>query len=255
MAAPLMDDAEGFDREAVALPELPLTEWEGFVFVSLDPDIDPLAPRLEAISIELRHHRLTDLRQTTRFDEVWHGNWKAAVENGSESYHHMGLHSKTVQPYMPAQGSEFVAATEHFAWHHTPIARFAERHGSTLGDVDSGLTDADRESARFFTIFPSTVISVVGDSVDWISFLPLAPDRVQVVGGFVFRGWDVDPDELEDLRATQTKMAQRINEEDRESVERLQQVVGSRFATPSRLNPREGVVGAFGRYVARSLTR
>lgn len=252
-AAPLMDDTEGFDRSAVVLPRLPLEVWEGFVFVSLDPDIGELAPRLQPISDELAHHRLPELRQTTRFDEVWMGNWKAAVENGSESYHHMGLHSRTVQPYMPARGSEYVGSTEHFAWHRTPIAKFAERHGSLLPGDDE-LTEDDRARARFFTIFPSTVISVVGDSVDWITFLPEGPGQVRAVGGFVFRSWGIDHDELEQLRADQTKMAQRINDEDRESVERLQQVVGSRYATPSSLNPREGVVAAFGRYVARMLT-
>jgi phenylpropionate dioxygenase-like ring-hydroxylating dioxygenase large terminal subunit len=252
VAAPLMDDAPDFDLSCVALPELRLEVWEGFVFVSLDADIGPLAPRLAPISTELVHHRLADQRQTTRFEERWEGNWKAAVENGSESYHHMGLHSQTVQPYMPAQGSVFVGATEHFAWHRTPIARFAERHGNRVG-VDTGLTDADREHARFFTIFPSTVLSVVGDSVDWITFLPMGPDRVLVSGGFVFRTWAVEPDERDTLRVTQAKMSQRINDEDRASVERLQRVVGSRFATPGRLNPREGAVGAFGRYLADRL--
>ena len=94
------------------------------------------------------------------------------------------------------------------------------------------------------------MIAVVGDSIDWLTFLPLAPDRVQVIGGFVFRHWEVDADELEVLRETQTKAGDRINSEDKASVERLQHVVGSRFAESSLLNPREGAVGAFGRYLA-----
>jgi phenylpropionate dioxygenase-like ring-hydroxylating dioxygenase large terminal subunit len=252
VAAPLMDDTPGFDRSQIALPSLPLEEWEGFVFVSLDPEIEPLSPRLDPISAELARHRLAEQQQTTRYSAVWSGNWKAAVENGSESYHHMGLHSRTVQPYMPAQGSTFVTATDHFAWHRTPIARFADRHGTRAG-LDTGLTDADRGHARFFTIFPATVISVVGDSVDWITFLPLSPDRVHAFGGFVFPTWAIDPEELERLRTTQAKTSEQINEEDRASVERLQQVVGSRLAAPGPLNVREGALGAFARYLARRL--
>lgn len=248
VAAPLMDDTDGFDRSTIRLPELALATWEGFVFVNLDPDTD-FGDRFVPISRELDHHRLAEQRQTTRYDELWNGNWKAAVENGSESYHHVGLHSQTVQPFIPAQGSEYVGGTDHYAWHRTPIARFAERHGSRLADADTGLTDADREFARFFTLFPSTVISVVGDSVDWLTFLPDGLDRVRAIGGFVFRTWAIDDDELDTLRATQVKMAARINDEDRESVERLQEVVGSRFATRSSLNPREGVLSAFSTYL------
>ena len=251
VAAPLMDDTPGFDISCVALPELAVEIWEGFIFVCLAPDAEPLAPRLDPISAELSHYRLDEQRQVTRYESVWSGNWKAAVENGSESYHHLGLHSRTVQPYMPARGSEFRGGDEHYAWHHTPITRLAPRHGSDLTGVDSGVTDADRQNARFFTIFPSTVISVVGDAIDWLTFLPLAPDRVQVIGGFVFRDWEIDADELEVLRETQTKAGDRINGEDKASVERLQRVVGSRFAESSLLNPREGAVGAFGRYLAR----
>jgi phenylpropionate dioxygenase-like ring-hydroxylating dioxygenase large terminal subunit len=251
VAAPLMDDTPGFDRTCVALPELQLTIWEGFVFVCLDPEVEPLAPRLDPISEELAHHRLAEQRQVTRYDSLWEGNWKAAVENGSESYHHLGLHSRTVQPYMPAKGAEFMGGNEQYTWHRTPITRLAPRHGSDLGGTDTGLTHADRENARFFTIFPSSVIAVVGDSIDWLTFLPTGPGEVQVIGGFVFRQWEIDADELESLRETQTKAGQRINDEDKESVERLQQVVGSRFAESSLLNPREDGVGAFGRYLAR----
>jgi phenylpropionate dioxygenase-like ring-hydroxylating dioxygenase large terminal subunit len=97
------------------------------------------------------------------------------------------------------------------------------------------------------------VISVVGDSVDWITFLPLSPDRVHAFGGFVFPTWAIDPEELERLRTTQAKTSEQINEEDRASVERLQQVVGSRLAAPGPLNVREGALGAFARYLARRL--
>jgi phenylpropionate dioxygenase-like ring-hydroxylating dioxygenase large terminal subunit len=30
-------------------------------------------------------------------------NWKALVENFMESYHHLGIHHKTLQPMMPAR--------------------------------------------------------------------------------------------------------------------------------------------------------
>ena len=47
--APLMDDVPGFDRGACRLPELSLEEWQGFVFVSANPNAEPLGPRMKAL--------------------------------------------------------------------------------------------------------------------------------------------------------------------------------------------------------------
>ncbi len=60
LGAPAMERAEGFEKRSFGLPELRVEEWLGFVFVSFDPDIAPLAPsvaKLEdyAKSFDLEH--------------------------------------------------------------------------------------------------------------------------------------------------------------------------------------------------------
>ena len=113
--APLMDDAADFDIEQCRLPQLAVEEWQGFVFVSMDPDAVPLAPQLEPLAERLAPYGLDDLviADTIEFDSPW--NWKLLVENFMEAYHHIGPHRDTFQVSNPAKDS-FVVDNEGGPW-------------------------------------------------------------------------------------------------------------------------------------------
>ncbi len=102
-AAPLMDQVPGFDRAAERLPELRLEEWQGFAFVTLDPEAPPLAAQLGPVDALLDSSGFSDLVvvETLVFDSPW--NWKVLVDNFIESYHHMGPHAKSLHPTNPAE--------------------------------------------------------------------------------------------------------------------------------------------------------
>ena len=113
--APLMDDAADFDIEQCRLPQLAVEEWQGFVFVSMDADAAPLAPRLEPLAERLAPYGLARLviADTIEFDSPW--NWKLLVENFMEAYHHIGAHRDTFQVSNPAKDS-FVVDNEGGPW-------------------------------------------------------------------------------------------------------------------------------------------
>jgi phenylpropionate dioxygenase-like ring-hydroxylating dioxygenase large terminal subunit len=104
-SAPLMDEVPGFKRDGCRLPELPLEEWQGFVFATLHPDPQPLAPQLEQLEALIKPSGLGEFVEggVLDFDSPW--NWKVMVENFMESYHHQGPHAKTLQPTNPAKGT------------------------------------------------------------------------------------------------------------------------------------------------------
>jgi len=103
--APLMEDVDGFERKDCRLPELPLEQWLGFVFVSLDPNAKPLAPQLAPLVDLFGPQRMADLEtvDTLVYDSPW--NWKVMVDNFMESYHHLGIHSDNLQHTNPAKGT------------------------------------------------------------------------------------------------------------------------------------------------------
>ena len=103
--APLMEQAEGFVATSEQLPQVALEIWQGWVFLNIDPNAEPLAPQLEVLNAKLTPFAFHELQlvETMHFDSPW--NWKIMVENFMESYHHMGTHPETLNPAFPAQGT------------------------------------------------------------------------------------------------------------------------------------------------------
>ena len=105
VAAPLMEQVDGFERKDCRLPELALEEWQGFVLVSLQPNAEPLSPGLATLGELLAPHGFAELVtiDTLVYDSPW--NWKVMVDNFIESYHHLGPHVDNLHRSNPAQGT------------------------------------------------------------------------------------------------------------------------------------------------------
>ena len=43
-SAPMMEEVRGFNTKQCRLPTLAVEIWQGFVFVNVNPDAEPLAP-------------------------------------------------------------------------------------------------------------------------------------------------------------------------------------------------------------------
>lgn len=94
--APYMKDTPGFDRSEVALPEIKIEEWHGFIFATLNQDAPSLAPQLKGLSETLAHCDIgrLSITGTTVLEQDW--NWKVMAENFSEGYHHSTQHPETI---------------------------------------------------------------------------------------------------------------------------------------------------------------
>lgn len=100
-AAPGMEGNPAFRREACALPTFRSEIWEGFIFVSLDPNARPLAPSLAPLSAMIGKYGIADWASAFAVEDVWEANWKVAFENAAESYHHIGFHRESLDPVLP----------------------------------------------------------------------------------------------------------------------------------------------------------
>ena len=68
IGAPEMEHATVFDKSACRLPEARLEVWEGFIFVNLDPEAEPLSPQLETLSRRLAGYHLGEMRTAALVD-------------------------------------------------------------------------------------------------------------------------------------------------------------------------------------------
>jgi phenylpropionate dioxygenase-like ring-hydroxylating dioxygenase large terminal subunit len=246
IGAPLTNDLEGFDPLACALPELPIEEWLGFIFISLDRGIEPFAPRVAEIAEAVAPYQVGAMATIVQRDETWPINWKLGVENASESYHHTGTHATTVGPYAPPIGSWVEPGTDHWALHRTQLTR-RNIEGDAVDIIE--LADDERAAFRCYTIFPSTVMLLWRGSCNWLSFLPEAPDRTRLLTGMLYPAEVASEPQWAELRAQIPIRFDTVNHEDRDMLARLQAVTGSQLARPGPLVPQEGVLAQLQRYL------
>jgi phenylpropionate dioxygenase-like ring-hydroxylating dioxygenase large terminal subunit len=175
--APMMGD--DFEPAACRLPAFAVEVWEGFVFVSLDPDAEPLGPRLEPLRRRVADYRMADLviAASVEFDSPW--NWKLLVENFMEAYHHIGPHRDTFQQSHPARSS-FVMDNEGGPW------SLLDMPGVEHGDEPDGLpylpgvAPERRSDLLAFCVFPLTLIATTGTLVTWYQVTPDAHDHFRL---------------------------------------------------------------------------
>ncbi|MEI2654299.1 MAG: SRPBCC family protein [Microthrixaceae bacterium] len=72
-----------------------LEEWEGFVFVTLDPAAPRLAARLTGLQQVLSPYRLAGYVPVHQQVDVWRTNWKLLAENFMDAYHVFKVHKAT----------------------------------------------------------------------------------------------------------------------------------------------------------------
>ncbi len=252
--APHMQDTPGFDAGACPLPEFALEEWLGFVFVSLGPDPEPLAPRLTGVESAFARHDLGRAVTLAEYRKVWAANWKLGVENGSESYHHTGIHPATVEPYLPARATYLDTVTDDWALHRTPLEPVtAEAYGFRL-DRPSALDERDRAEMKVATVFPGFLLLAIADFVQWVSWIPRTVDTTEVLSEAMYPPDAVaeEPDEPA-LRELLRAGIHQVNSEDELASVRLQRAAGARRATRGPLSVREPVLPVFARYLATRL--
>ena len=190
------------------------------------------------------------------YDTIWEGNWKLATENGMEFYHHMGLHAATLEEALPAKGATVDPAPASGRFTHTRCP-FSEDSAYKKGDMarflddDNPFTELEANTAYAIGLFPNISLAMTADSNNWLSFIPLGPERTRVIGGYIVRpGYDTAHPEA---AARRNELLYAVNEEDAQATWRLQNVMRSTKAAPGPLNVREGTVAQFYKYLARTL--
>lgn len=163
--APAMDRFPAFDATRCNLPTVRHEEWGGWLFVNLSASAVPLAEQLAPLTARFGNVDTAQLVTATTldFDSPW--NWKVMVENFLESYHHIGPHANTLQPYNPAFGTY---ATEHFG-------NFTILENPPSAPGGNGFVVA--------CIFPLTLISITESDVPWAvwyEFLNVKHDGFQL---------------------------------------------------------------------------
>ena len=179
VGAPAMERACNFRREDVRLPQFKVELWLGFIFINMDPNAAPLAPRLAAVTAALARHDVAEAEglppgESVRFD--W--NWKVMLENNNDGYHANRLHQGPLHDFIPSRLASFPELPEDTAGYYRyngTLHTDASFNVTTkaLFKIFPRLTEEDRNRVLFAVIPPS--FSMIAHS-DMILFTILRAD-------------------------------------------------------------------------------
>ncbi|HEX4766783.1 MAG TPA: SRPBCC family protein [Lichenihabitans sp.] len=244
--APRMRD-KGATAETCSLPAFRSDLWNGFIYVNLDDDAEPLAPRLGRLGQLLANYGTAEMRFVRCFEEEWQTNWKCLVENFMEAYHLSVVHPETLHPYTPTGLSRKAMSDDAFTSYCANYPDTAAPRGAGA----PGLREEERRRSTLFCLFPTQLASQAATLLVSLSVQPLAVDRIRVRWTLSTCGDELTPDDLESRIA----LWHEVNREDREKLETMQRALGSRHAPSGPLAPRhyEGTIWDFYRYLARRI--
>lgn len=244
--APFM--GERFERRGIGLTPLRLDQWEGWLYVTADPDVAPVSERLASLSARIADYRMAEHVIVWRAEEVWACNWKSLAENFTESYHLFSSHKDTLQPFTPTQGVWCEPGDAGWNIHWMDTAKPQTR-------VYDDSPEAALATFPLFHIYSSHVVSVSFNRGFWMSLQPDGPTQVRVLWGVTAprRLVPTDPDALAAFKAEIERTFDAVNLEDRTIVESIARSLASPFAARGRLGEKERTLWEFQRFLARAL--
>ena len=253
IAAPHMPD--NFDKRKCALPHFQVEEWQGWVYVNLDPDAEPLAPRLAPLAALLANYNIASYRTLFQVNEVWDTNWKILFQNFMEPYHLFAVHTHTVEPVLPTRLAHVNdGGPGHCMYTQGRLPGVAYEYGEAMQNPNPDLTDEQAQSVPLFGAFPAQMASISAERTFWMSLMPISTNQVRVLWGV-----DVHPnampqgDAFNERVGTLKASFHVINDEDKPITAAIARNAHALAAEPGRLSPKEQTIWEFQRYLARML--
>ena len=252
--APHMDKSTGFEPADYRLPEIRSQVWEGWIYLTLDPDIAPVAERLATLSDKVTgRYRMGDYVETFREEHVWNTNWKVLAENFMESYHLFALHRATVGPFSKVEEMDCPEGEATFNYHW-----ITKESALAIGNAHPGndyLEGEWRRTTALITIYPSHMITLTPGYFWYLVLRPRGVGQVDILyGGGLARDF-VEDEKGPAYMADMKKLLDEVNEEDRTGVERVFRGLNAPLARPGHLSYLERPNYEFGQYLARQMTR
>lgn len=218
-AAPEMQDAEGFNPDAVRLTAIDVLEWGGQLYAragegaAFDVVFDGVEAIVGAGLDNITHH------SSTVYDVG--ANWKVYVDNYLEGYHLPFVHPGLTQ-------------VVDYATYKSELGRYWSLQRSPVTD-DSGPYGAGE--GLYFFIYPNTMLNIMPGRLQTNRVVPDGLDACKVEFDFYYAPG------AESRAAEDLEFSDQVQEEDRLICEHVQKGLTSGAYEPGRLSParEEGV--------------
>ena len=258
-ACPEMHLAEDFERDAFFLKPFRSEIWNGFLFVNLSGDAAPLAEDLGEMNADVARFNMAGMKLVIAREWDCPFNWKVLVENFMESYHHLGIHHRTLQPMMPARNTWMETERPRYVRAHLPYkdsVRQEWREFAARGDFSEklpplpGLSDEENNEWGLYLIHPTFLLATAPDRVIWYRLQPIGPDRLKLTTTTLVSAETTVMEHFETIRANAADLLTAFHLEDMEVCTAVQRGLYSSGWRQGRLSHLEMPVWLFHRYLA-----
>jgi Rieske 2Fe-2S family protein len=247
LAARNMDGVPGFSRHDYPLREAHVAEFDGFVFVALDPQ-EPFGQAFAPLDGRFAEWNIGRLRSARRIEYDLACNWKLVFQNYSECYHCPVIHPQLEKLSSSDSGRNDLSEGPFLGGY------------STLRDEHASLTSTGRTARKplpalshenlmrvyYYTIFPSMLLSLHPDYVMVHYVMPRSPTQTRVVCEWIFDPHAMSEPDFDPSDAVE--FWDRTNRQDWHVNELTQLGVSSRAYSPGPYSRQEGLLHAFDRH-------
>lgn len=253
LAAPTMDDVNGFDKADYPLRELRLESMYGFLFINLDDEAESLQQAFSDFP-DLSRYGTESLTRVGHHDYHVDANWKLICENYNECYHcslaHPQLHRVSSYRAFP----EHDVTGRHF--NGGPMGLKEGYNTLTVSGVTSnpplpGISAEEKRMVHYFNVYPNFLFSLAPDYVMAHYLWPTGPETV-----YIETEWFCSPEQMEhrDFDASDAiDFWDLTNRQDWALCENAQQGLRSRGHVPGPYHPSESGVHAFDQWYVRRM--
>jgi Rieske 2Fe-2S family protein len=248
IGAPHMD-APDFRREDYPLHPVHTDLWDGYIFLNLSPDPQPLTAQLADLPQKFAPWDMQTLRRHKRIVYEVKANWKFIILNYNECLHCPILHPalSRITDYLSGENDQPSPAYIGGSMEFRDGAQTMSTDGKRRRDYLPALSESQRQQVFYYAVYPNLLLSLHPDYVMLHTLWPEAVDRTRVVCEWLFH-----PDQLSKPDFTADDAIEFWDATNREdwSISELSQLgVMSRAYTPGPYGPREGLPKAFDRMI------
>ena len=223
VGVPHRNEYPGLQTDQLGLVPVPLENWRGFLFVTLEPGLPSVAEMMAPYESEVEPYQFEKLRVlgrvTLRQRQL---NWKTLCDNYSDHLHipvgHPGLtrlfgrnYRIDAEPHADRMQGDLVDKES-----ANPSERAYQRY---LPKADH-LPPSHQRKWLYYKLFPNIAFDIYPDQVDFMQFIPVS--STQTLLREISYALPDDRREMKAVRYLNWRINRRVNAEDTELITRVQ---------------------------------
>ena len=249
--APAMTLNKGFCKDQIALPQVRVENWLGWIMVTLNPDAPAPSDALKDVENLVGYLDMGTYVEAFRDEFYWNTNWKVLAENFMESYHLPVCHEGTIGGTVDLQKMTCPEGFPAFNYHY--IVKNDSLPLTLAHPSNSTLTGDERRITWLLSIYPALLITLTPGYFWYLCLTPDGPGRVRVLfGGGLAPDWAADPEAASHFAALKSLLDD-VNVEDKGCVERVYRGLCAKMSSPGPLSHLERPNFEFATYIASKM--